>query len=193
MGFDMKTSEKLFFIALLPPQAIQNQITDIKQYFAQTYNSCHALKSPPHITLQPPFQWLIEDLPTLEQHLTTFALNQASLPITLSGFSSFPPRVIFVDVIKTPQLINLQQQLMDNLEQQLNIVHEVSKKRSFSPHVTVAFKDLSPTAFKAAWLEFAQRQIYFEFIVPQLTLLMYDGQTWNIKTEFPLLNLDSRL
>jgi len=191
--FDMKNSERLFFVALLPPKLIQNQITEIKQYFAQTYNSCHALKSPPHITLQPPFQWLTEDLPTLEQYLTTFAINHTPIPITLSGFNAFPPRVIFVDVIKTPELINLQQQLINNLAQQLNIVHEVSKKRPFSPHVTVAFKDLSRIAFKAAWLEFAQRPIYFEFTVSQLTLLIHNGQTWNIKTEFPFLNLDSRL
>ncbi|MGL4501873.1 MAG: 2'-5' RNA ligase family protein, partial [Planktothrix sp.] len=106
----MTPSEQLFFIALLPPKPIQNQITEIKQYCAQTYNSRHALKSPPHITLQPPFQWLTEDLPSLEQHLTTFALNHAPIPITLSGFNAFPPRVLFVDVLKTPELINLQQQ-----------------------------------------------------------------------------------
>lgn len=184
----MKDSERLFFIALLPPQNIQDQITEIKHYFAQTYNSRHALKSPPHITLQPPFKWLTENLSTLEQHLSQFALDVSPIPITLSGFSSFPPRVIFVNVIKTPELINIQQQLMNHLEQQLNIVHEVSKKRPFSPHVTVAFKDLTRTAFKTAWPEFAQRPIYFEFTVPQLTLLIHNGQNWNIKAEFPFLN-----
>lgn len=186
----MNASEKLFFIALLPPQPIQNQITEIKHYCAQTYHSRHALKSPPHITLQPPFEWLTEDLPILEQQLSTFALNHAPIPITLSGFNAFPPRVLFVDVIKTPELINIQKQLMDNLEQQLNIVHQVSKKRLFSPHVTVAFKDLSKTAFQTAWLEFSQRPIYFEFTVPQLTLLIHNGHTWNIKTEFPFLGLN---
>ena len=91
-------------------------------------------------------------------------------------------------MIKNPELINIQQQLMNHLENQLNIVHEVSKKRPFSPHVTVAFKDLTRTAFKTAWPEFAQRPIYFEFTVPQLTLLIHNGQNWNIKAEFPFLN-----
>ncbi|CAD5931322.1 Putative phosphoesterase GK0864 [Planktothrix tepida] len=185
----MKPSERLFFIALLPPQEIQNQITEIKHYFAQTYNSHHALKSPPHITLQPPFKWLIEDLQTLEQRLSEFALKQSSISITLSGFNAFPPRVIYVDVIKTPELIKIHQQLMDDLEQQLNIVHEVSKKRLFSPHVTVAFKDLTRTAFKTAWLEFAQRSIYFDFTISELTLLIHNGQNWNIKAQFPFLNI----
>ena len=96
-----------------------------------------------------------------------------------------------MDVIKTPQLIQIQTALMKDLEQQLNIVHEVSKKRPFSPHVTVAFKDLSRTAFKTAWPEFVQRPIHFEFTVSQLTLLIHNGQNWNIKAEFPFLNIAS--
>ncbi len=183
----MKTSERLFFIALLPPIEIQNQITEIKHYFAEHYNSRHALKSPPHITLQPPFKWLTENLNQLEQHLSLFAQNYSSIPITLSGFNAFPPRVIYVDVIKTPELLTIQQDLITYLEKHLNIVDPVSKKRPFSPHVTVAFKDLSRQAFKIAWPEFEQRSIQFEFTTPQLTLLIHNGQKWNIKTEFPLL------
>ena len=183
----MKTSERLFFIALLPPIEIQNQVTEIKHYFAEHYNSSHALKSPPHITLQPPFKWLTEDLDQLEQHLSLFCQNYSPIPITLSGFNAFPPRVIYVDVIKTPELLTLQQDLMAYLEQHLNIVDEVSKKRPFSPHMTVAFKDLTRQAFKTAWSEFEQRSIQFEFTTPQLTLLIHNEQKWNIKAEFPFL------
>ncbi|MTJ07719.1 2'-5' RNA ligase family protein [Anabaena sp. UHCC 0204] len=46
-----------FFIALLPPQHIQEYANSIKQYFADKYASRSAQKSPPHITLQPPFEW----------------------------------------------------------------------------------------------------------------------------------------
>jgi 2'-5' RNA ligase len=46
-----------FFIALLPPQMIQDYANQIKQYFAEQYTSQGAQKSPPHITLQPPFVW----------------------------------------------------------------------------------------------------------------------------------------
>lgn len=185
----METLERLFFIALLPPIEIQNQITEIKHYFAEQYKSRHALKSPPHITLQPPFKWLTENTAQLEQHLSLFTQNYSPIPITLSGFSAFPPRVIYVDVIKTPELLKVHQDLMAYLEKNLNIVDEVSKKRPFSPHVTVAFKDLTRPAFKAAWPEFKQRSLHFEFTTPQLTLLIHDGQKWNIKTEFSFLNL----
>jgi 2'-5' RNA ligase len=104
----MKSSEPLLFIALLPPMEVQNEVTQIKQYFAQNYNSSHALKSPPHVTLQPPFKWLTEDFDLLKECLTEFAKTYAPIPITLSGFGSFPPRVIYVNVIKTPELMEIQ-------------------------------------------------------------------------------------
>ncbi|MFN6233029.1 MAG: 2'-5' RNA ligase family protein, partial [Microcystis sp.] len=47
----------LFFIALLPPPEVQEIATKIKVEFAEIYNSRAALKSPPHVTLQPPFRW----------------------------------------------------------------------------------------------------------------------------------------
>lgn len=181
----METSERLFFIALLPPIEIQNQITEIKHYFSEQYKSRHALKSPPHITLQPPFKWLMENTAQLEQQLSLFAQNYSPIPIMLSGFNAFAPRVIYVDVIKTPELLVIHRDLLNYLEQHLNIIDAVAKKRPFSPHMTVAFKDLTRPAFKAAWSEFEQRSIHFEFTTPQLTLLIHNGQKWNIKAEFP--------
>ncbi|MDP5016367.1 MAG: 2'-5' RNA ligase family protein, partial [Dolichospermum sp.] len=62
-----------FFIALLPPQEIQEYANDIKHYFADKY-ACHsAKKSPPHITLQPPFEWSDTLVTNLETSLQAFA------------------------------------------------------------------------------------------------------------------------
>ncbi|MGB3188862.1 MAG: 2'-5' RNA ligase family protein, partial [Limnoraphis sp.] len=171
----MNSSESLFFIALLPNVEIQNEVTEIKQYFVEKYNSCHALKSPPHVTLQPPFKWSTEKLEHLEECLAHFSQAYSSIPITLSGFGAFPPRVIYVNVIKTPELLTLQKELMSHLETTLNIVDNVSKRRPFSPHMTVAFRDLTRQNFRAAWLEFEQKSLEFKFTVSQLTLLVHKG------------------
>jgi 2'-5' RNA ligase len=48
--------EKLYFIAIIPPQPYKEKIAGIKQSFAEIYHVSHALKSPPHITLIPPFK-----------------------------------------------------------------------------------------------------------------------------------------
>ncbi len=179
------SSKDRLFIALLPPEDVQEVANQIKQHFADIYNSRAAQTSPPHITLQPPFDWEQSDLPRLEEHLEIFARNQYPIPVTLQGFGSFPPRVIFIQPLKTPELMAIQKTLMVNLEQSLKIVHQASKNRPFSPHVTVAFRDLSRHNFRLAWEEFASQELNFSFTVNQLTLLKHNGHCWQIHREFP--------
>ena len=174
----------LYFIALLPPQEIQDFATGIKQYFADNYDSKHAFKSPPHITLQPPFEWDTSKIIELEECLQKFALGQNSISIILDGYNAFAPRVIYIDVVQSPDLINLQFELMSYLETNLGIVDEVGKSRGFTPHMTVAFKDLKKSKFKAAWSEFENKQLNFEFTASRLTLLKHENKKWNITEEF---------
>ena len=180
----MVNSTSRFFIALLPPLEIQEQVNQIKQYFADRYASSGAQKSPPHITLQPPFEWDRESMEVLEESLSSFANGRSSVPITLSGFAAFPPRVIFVNVLKTPELLTLQADLTKHMMTAFGIVDERSKGRTFSPHMTVAFKDLTKQNFKAAWPEFEHKPFQSEFTASQLTLLIHDGGRWNILKEF---------
>jgi 2'-5' RNA ligase len=180
----VNNSKQLFFIALLPPQEVQQFADRIKQHFAEVYNSRAALKSPPHITLQPPFQWELEDLPLLEAKLQEFARRRSPVPIGLDGYGAFQPRVIYINVLKTPELLTVQQELREELELSLQIVDRASKNRPFAPHLTVGFKDLTKPNFYKAWQEFRSQQLYFEFIVPQLTLLIHNGKRWDIKSQF---------
>jgi len=173
-----------FFLALLPPQDIQDYANQVKQYFADRYASSGALKSPPHITLQPPFEWADANLSLLEASLKEFASGQQPVAITLRGFSAFVPRVIYINVVISQEILTLQADLMAYTESNLGIVDKVSKTRPFAPHITVAFRDLTKQNFKAAWPEFEKRQLDFEFTADKLTLLLHDGRRWNVKSEF---------
>ena len=181
----MNQSKQRFFIALVPPPDIEQHITEIQQYFAEHYNSRGALNSPPHITLQPPFHSLAEDVPKLEESLNQFSVNRRPIPVTLSGFAASAPRVIYVDVVKSPELLEIHSYLMSYLEANLGIVDRVSQSRPFVPHMTVAFRDLTKDNFQRAWLEFAGRSLHFEFTASALTLLLHDGSRWNISNQFP--------
>ncbi|MER3493419.1 MAG: 2'-5' RNA ligase [Mastigocladus sp. ERB_26_2] len=183
----MQKSQTLFFIALLPPQEIQDYANQIKQHFALHYASRHAQKSPPHITLQPPFEWSDQNLPVLEACLQEFASSQNPIPITLNGYGAFVPRVIYINVVRSPELLALQANLMTHLANQLGIVDKVSQTRPFAPHMTVAFKDLTRQNFRAAWPEFEKRELSFEFTADNLTLLRHDGKLWQVKAEFPFM------
>lgn len=180
----MLSGKQRFFIALLPPQEVRNFADRTKQYFADTYQSRAAQKSPAHITLQPPFEWEVENLPKLQERLQNFVRGRSPIPIVLNNFSAFKPRVIFINVLKTPELLSVQKSLMDDLESSLEIVHPISKSRPFSPHLTVAYRDLTKANFYKAWADFQGRSLYFEFVVPQLTLLIHNGRKWEIYQEF---------
>ena len=163
-------------------------MTRIKQVFAHRYHSRAALKSPPHITLQPPFEWSPEDLGRLTRSLAEFAHAHAPVPITLSGFGAFVPRVIFVDVVKMSELLAIHAALLAHMENQFGIVDAAAKTRSFAPHMTVGFRDLTKPNFRAAWAEFQHQPVHFEFVASHLTLLIHDGKRWNICQEMPFLN-----
>jgi 2'-5' RNA ligase len=184
----MQNASRLYFIALLPPLEFQKEVTQIKQEFAENYRSRAALQSPPHVTLQPPFERSIEEGSLLNTCLREFAKTHTPIPMRLSGFGAFPPRVIYIDVVKTPELMALRSGLAAYLETNLALVIDRNRARPFVPHMTVAFRDLTAEAFKTAWPQFRDRSLYFEFTASHLTLLRHNGQHWTIETEFPLAN-----
>jgi 2'-5' RNA ligase len=181
--------QKLFFIALLPPEEVSQFATEIKQHFADIYHSKAALKSPPHITLQPPFKWNLDNLSILKEKLHQFSQKQSPIPMTLNGFSAFKPRVIYIDVLKNQELINIYEQLNRFLAVNFNIVQEKGKDRGFSPHLTVAFRDLTKANFYQAWSEFKDKRIHFHFNISQLTLLIHYKNKWQIEQNFTFRNI----
>jgi 2'-5' RNA ligase len=173
-----------YFIGLLPPPEIQAQVNAVKQIFADRFASRKAQNSPPHLTLQPPFLWPSEEEAALQSVLAAFAKPHFPVPVQLSGFGAFPPRVVYVKVLATPELLHLQQTLMADLEQTLSIVDPKAKHRPFKPHITVAFRDLTQQNFHTGWAEYQDKPFHTAFLVPKLTLLMHKGQAWEVKTEF---------
>ena len=176
-----------FFIALLPPTAIQDAVREIQYDLRDRYNTKATLKSPPHITLIPPFELSSDRLEPLQIELENFAKKRSPFAINLSGFAAFPPRVIYVDVVPNPILQNLYVEIASTLANNLNILDPYAS-RPFVPHVTVGFRDLTPENFERAWAEFSDRQIQFEFAASALTLLVYEEQRWNILTNFSFVN-----
>src|SRR5690625_4706345 len=94
----------LYFLALILLDVISDKVTKLKEDLQRKYGIRHAIKSPPHITLQKPFLRPQSDEPIFIEKLSSFASGQFSFEIKLSGFSVFSPRVIFVDVVNTKEL-----------------------------------------------------------------------------------------
>ena len=175
--------DPLIFIALLPDEALQQEVTGFKKYIANTWGSSHALKSPPHLTLQPPFAWPESDLDRLKDCLARFASRQSSFPVELNGFGAFSPRVVFVRPVKNAGLERLFQQLTQALRDDLEF-SDPRNDRPFHPHMTIAHRDLSEDDFPAVWAHFRNEKLERRFTAAALTLLRSVQGKWVAEAEF---------
>lgn len=175
-----------YFIALLPPQDLQTEMRQIQQHFETTYHLKRKANSPPHITMYPPFEMNEEDVPLLVETLTEFVQYNREIPIQLAGFGAFKPRVVFIEPLKTPELMQVQESLKQQIESNLNLGEEKERDRPFNPHITIAFCDRRKPDFKHIWPEVKDREFNASFTVDRLTLLIYKNRYWHFYQAFNL-------
>lgn len=180
----MKKASELFFIAILPPFEIQEEVTAFKKYAAEHFDSKHALRSPPHITLIPPFRWDTAQQSQLIQFLSAYSFAPSSFDLKLKNFDCFAPRVIFVDLEPEPTLSEMQAHLASAIQSELGITHR--GPFGFHPHMTIAFRDLSTSIFPKAWKHFSAQSYQRSFRVDGLVLLQHSPHGWQITQSFPL-------
>lgn len=183
---NVSAKEKLYFLAIIPPTPIYEEALAQKQYFKEHYKSKASLNSPPHITLHMPFRWKEQDEGDLSDQLKEFSTNNQPVPIKLENFSSFPPRVIFINVVRSQELDNLQKKLKRFCKRGLNLFNADYKELPFHPHLTIAFRDLKKANYFLAWEEYENKKFHAEFLADKLALLKHNGRVWKVHWEFQL-------
>lgn len=178
--------QKQYFVALIPPTSIKDAAQGLKEYFREKYQSKAALNSPPHITLHMPFRWNEAREAKLFDKLREFARRCDPVKVCLDNFSSFAPRVIFLNVTQSDSLDRFQQDMHRFFKLELNIFNANYQDRPFHPHLTLAFRDLKKAQFHSAWEEFSKKEYKAEFIADKLVLLKHNGKSWDILKDFSL-------
>lgn len=171
--------KKLYFIAIYPPQKIIEEVRNFKRDLAISYGTSKALKNDAHITLFPPFfreAELESDIFTAFEKINT---HRPPFEVELNGFGSFPnPKnpVIFVHPENNSDLTDLQRRV----KQQFNF-----KQYSFTPHMTVGYRDLTWENYLKAWEKYQKLEYKTKFSVDKILLLRHDGK-WTPIAEKPL-------
>ena len=169
----------MYFIALVAPEIINQQILKWKLWMKEHYNCEVALRSPAHITLIPPF-WMKSELENeLIHSLDISSTNESGFSIQLKNFSYFKPRVIFVSVLTNGQLTVLRTKLTDTLLAS-NKFPFTNDDRPFHPHVTIATRDLYKKAFYEAWEYFKDKEYEEEWIANSISLLRHNKKNWDV-------------
>ncbi|MFN1834865.1 2'-5' RNA ligase family protein [Balneola sp. MJW-20] len=172
-------ANKLYFIALIPPEPVYSAIHELKLKVSDHYGSRQALKSPPHITLISPFR---SEESREKEILNLIRYHEPEVPIhvTLSGFDHFPGKVLFIHVNENKDLNELQA----NLEQKVRYHEELFSynydPRPWHPHITLGFKDWNREQFRKAQEEYQNRLFEAHFDARELYLLKHNGKNWEI-------------
>lgn len=138
----------LYFIAVVPHKELRQKAKDFSKDFADRFNSVKSFENFPHITILRPFHFDENQEELLLEKFSGMNLKSNSFEVFLKGFGCFANSknpVIFINPENTAELQQLYDEVQSNFE-----FHPYAK---FHPHLTVAFKDLSPENFQKAWRE----------------------------------------
>ncbi|MCC5931702.1 MAG: 2'-5' RNA ligase family protein [Cyclobacteriaceae bacterium] len=184
----MTKGNTLYFIAVVPPEPLRSSISRFKERLSQEYKTMAALKSPPHITIIPPFSMNSDDEPFLLDTVENIAkenLPGQPLFIKIDGLGAFPPRVIYLQVVIEDELIQLQKKCLTQFQKNSGINIEHYPHRKFTPHITLAFRDLKPKTFHMAWEKYKDFPVQYVFPLEAVYLLKHNGKTgWDLYQKF---------
>src|SRR5258708_31800892 len=176
----MIADKNRYLLAIIPPSPIFDQALDYKHYFKDRYQSKASLNSPPHITLHMPFEWKDSKEVYLVEAFQKISFAFTAVKVRLKNFDCFSPRVIFIRVIPSEELIVLQHNMRQFCKKELGLFNADYKDIPLNPHVTLAFRDLKKSKFALAWEEFKDNKYEREFIVDKISLLKFVETKWNV-------------
>jgi 2'-5' RNA ligase len=168
--------QPLYLLALLPPEPVFSQTWALKQEVHALTGSRNAVRLPPHITLLPPLRESIEFEAQCTAALAAFAAGEAAFEVALDGFGWFGDRTLFVRVSEGAALRALHARLMAWCAAHLPQVRP--ENRPYTPHLTLATRDLPPTQVPGLRQLFDGRAYAAAFAVAQLALFRHDGRQW---------------
>lgn len=182
-------TESLYFIALIPHDTVAGEVTGFKNDFAQNYNSSKALKSMPHITLKAPFKLAEKGHNGLLKWFENIRPAVDAFNVELEDFGSFDNKdnpVIYVKPVMSPGLERLQKAILTGFENAYPEIKIAYTERHFHPHMTIAFRDLTPEQYERAIDVYQHKKYSATFKADHFYLLQHDGEKWNVIAEHDL-------
>ncbi|MCW3093564.1 MAG: hypothetical protein JWP81_4633 [Ferruginibacter sp.] len=180
----------LYFIAIIPPPEISKDVIAFQTDFSTRFGSKAALKAMPHLTLKAPFQLPDAEHLRLLRWFQNLYFNLEPFQIELKDFGAFHNKnhpVIFLRPIINVPLYSLQKEIMRSFHFAFPALPILNLELKFTPHITLAYRDLDVISFKEAWQEYGTKKYAAEFMVDSFCLLQHNRKTWEIMESYQLL------
>lgn len=176
--------KKLYCIAVLLPDSLEELILQLKREIAGRFNTVAALKPTCQITMQDTFLYDDKNLSRLTTRLNETFCESAPFDVELQNFGAFPAHTIFAAVRNFAPFQKLREMLFWKLRAEGSLSDAAIGSRQITPHVTVAYRDLSEEKFAQAWIDFSQRELSASFVAASAHLMEHRGK-WRSVREFP--------
>jgi 2'-5' RNA ligase len=172
----------MYFVAIVCPEELNKKIVLFKLWMQEKFGCRVALKSPAHITLIPPFWFDESGENILLGIISSFHSKIEELVIQLEGFSHFSKSVLFINIKPNQNLYNIGREIESHFKQRLGAIIK-EETRPFTPHITIATRDLKPGDFIKAWEHFSNKFFEDNFQTNQIFLLKLSPEKWNVIAE----------
>ena len=173
----MNEKQSPYFIAIIPPAGICEEIAAFKKDFFERFGSRAALKVIPHITLKAPFKLPVSGHDGLLKWFRQLSVNTEPFTVELKDFGVFPTShspVVYINVRMKPGLYALQKEIMAAFGPAYPQAEITEQELSFHPHITIAYRDLHPDRFREAWKEYGTKKYSAIFSVNEFLLLQHN-------------------
>ena len=138
----------LFFVALLPQGEPKARIHAIKLQNAGRFACRVAMKTPPHITIIPPFRLASDRVNEMIAAVKNHFAPTDNLVVKFGGVSAFEERTIYLDILLNEALKSYDLAAKNLVNAQPELFPAVRFHDVFHPHVTLANRDIAPSDFQ---------------------------------------------
>jgi 2'-5' RNA ligase len=161
-----------YFIGITLPQELEDTIERQREWMRRKWGCRSGMRTQPHITLIPPFQ---SDLSLREIKELLTPLTVSPFDISVSGFGSFGERTIFAHVEKSRELEDLQKKVSGLLS---DGGVRVKDEKRFTPHITIANRDIKPEAFIPSMEYFNTIDLRYSFTADSVMIFEFRDYVW---------------
>ncbi len=183
--------QNLYFIAVIIPAPISEEITSYKQDVSMRYHSKAALRVVPHITLKTPMRLPAAWHETLLQWFQSLSISISPFQQDIDGFGTFNNKkdpVIYAHPVVTTNspLLQLQKEIISHFQKSRLRDFLIYFDNVYLPHITIAYRDLSIPDYQQAWQEYEAKSYQAFFAIKSFHLLQHNGKIWQPISEYHL-------
>ena len=173
-----RASTQTHFIGVLASEELADTLEQCRRWMGEAFGCRSGFSTPMHVTLIPPFALDDAcDIETLERAIDACARDATRFIARAAGFGAFGERTLFARVEPDPRWTGLRDSLYASIARALP--GRIRKDaRSFTPHLTVANRDIPAIAVPRALEYFNNLALDEVFPVDHIALFERRGSVW---------------